>query len=79
MNVAAASTSAGGGTASIIITLVIILAAIALYWVPTFVAYGRKVPNVGSIVVWNFFGFFFFVPWIVALAKALADPARRGA
>jgi hypothetical protein len=50
-----------------------ILAVIGLYWVPTIVAWRRRVANLGSIAVINFFGFALGVGWIVALAMAVRD------
>lgn len=43
---------------------------VVFYWVPTIVAWVRKVPNAMSVTVINFFAFLFFIPWIVALAMA---------
>lgn len=75
---AAAASTSGTSPGEIILGLVMIIVGIALYWLPSFLAWRRGVRNLGSVVVINFFGFF-VVTWIVALAMALADPARREA
>ncbi len=41
-----------------------------LYFVPTIIAYIRKVPNIGSVVVINLFLGWTLLGWIVALAMA---------
>jgi Zn-dependent protease with chaperone function len=45
-------------------------AILALYMLPTLIAAGRKVPNVGSILVINLFLGWTFIGWVVALAMA---------
>jgi hypothetical protein len=45
-------------------------ALIAFYWLPAIVAWSRHVPNAGSVTVVNFFAWFLFFPWIIALAMA---------
>ena len=70
MNTLAASQGPGATIAGIIG----LVAAVFFYWVPTITAKVRRVPNVGSVAVWNFFGFLFLVPWIVAMAMAMRDP-----
>jgi hypothetical protein len=65
MTIAAASDPAGT-----IAGLAIWLLIFAAYWTPTIIASVRKVPNLGSVIVINFFAFVLFVPWIVALAMA---------
>ena len=65
----AASGSNGAGQA-------IILALLVLYFVPTFVAMIRKVPNLGSIVVINLFLGWTLIGWVVALAMAVRDRPR---
>jgi hypothetical protein len=50
-----------------IVTLVIVA---VLYFVPALVAWSRKVPNVGSVVVINLLLGWTIVGWVVALAMA---------
>lgn len=50
-----------------------VLVAIAAYWAPSIVASRRKVPNVGSVVVINFFLGLTIVGWVVALSMACRD------
>ena len=53
------------------------LVAFVLYFLPSLVAAIRKVPNLGSVVVINFFLGWTFVGWVVALAMAVRTvPAR---
>jgi hypothetical protein len=73
---AAAAGSDPGGT---LLGFVIIIAAVAFYWTPSVVAWRRGARNLGSIIVINFFGFIAGIPWIIALAMALADPKRAEA
>lgn len=68
--ITAASTSAGGGTGSFILTLVIAAVVFAAYWVPSIVAFRRRVPNRGAVAVVNGFLGWTFVGWVVALALA---------
>lgn len=74
----AAASSTSTSPADVVLGILLILTGIAAYWVPTFIAYRRKVRNLGSIAVLNFFAFL-AIPWIIALAMALADPARHEA
>jgi hypothetical protein len=62
----AASTS-GASTAAAVVFIVI--GAIA-YFIPVTVAWFRQVPNIGSVLVVNFFFGWTFVGWIIALAMA---------
>lgn len=55
--------SSGSGWAILILVVV-------GYFVPTLVAYGRKVSSVGSIVVVNVFLGWTLIGWVVALAMA---------
>jgi len=66
------ATASGSGTSpgSIILTIVIIVVSILGYWTPTFVAWLRHVPNLGSVVVLNGFLGWSVVGWVVALAMA---------
>jgi hypothetical protein len=45
-------------------------AVLAVYLLPTMVAYYRSVPNVGSIAVVNLFLGWTLIGWVVALAMA---------
>ena len=67
-----------------VIADILIGAGIIAYWVPAFVAAGRRVPNTGSIIVINLFLGWTVVGWVVALAMASRSipagyqpPARR--
>jgi hypothetical protein len=60
--------SAGGAAA--IGTLIVVLIVIGLYFLPTIVAYSRKVPNMGSVLVINLFLGWTFIGWVVAMAMA---------
>ena len=56
--------------------MVIIL---ALYFAPSIVGLARKVPNIGSVVVINFFLGWTLIGWVVALAMAARSvPAAPG-
>jgi hypothetical protein len=50
--------------------LVVVLLVIVVYFAPTILAALRTVPNVGSILVINFFLGWTFIGWVVALAMA---------
>jgi hypothetical protein len=66
-----ASTS-GGALAGLVIIL-------ALYFAPSIVGLARKVPNIGSVVVINFFLGWTLIGWVVALAMAARSvPAAPG-
>ncbi|WP_327304612.1 superinfection immunity protein [Streptomyces sp. NBC_01298] len=47
-----------------------LLIVVVAYFVPTFVAFGRGVPNKGSVLVVNLFLGWSVVGWVVALAMA---------
>ena len=49
---------------------------IVIYWAPTIVGHDRKVKNLGTVAVLNFFGFL-VITWIVALAWACSDSTRQ--
>jgi uncharacterized membrane protein len=74
-----AAASTGNGPGGTILAIVITIVVIAFYWLPSFVAWRRGARNLGSIIVINFFAFFLMIPWIIALAMALADPRRAEA
>lgn len=63
--------SAAGGA------LLLVLVGGALYFLPSIIAASRKVPNVGSVVVINFFLGWTFIGWVVALAMAARSTNRR--
>ena len=68
MHALAASSSGDGG--SVVMGILIIVLSIAAYWVPTFVAGIRRVPNTGSVIVVNLFLGWTVIGWVVALAMA---------
>lgn len=76
MTIAAAS--AGGSAASTILGFTLLSALVIAYWVPTFVALARHVPNKAQIAVVNFFAFT-VIAWVVALVWALKPAAPRAA
>lgn len=61
--------NSAGGVAGAIFGILGYIILVAAYWVPSIVAWRRRVPNLGSIIVINVFGFLFFT-WIIALAMA---------
>ena len=65
-----AAASGGANPGAIIGGVLGGLVAVFLYWLPTFIGWRRRVPNLGSIAVINFFGFALGVGWIVAMAMA---------
>lgn len=75
MTIAAHSATPGTPNAAVITAVVI--AGILLYWLPTIIGSLRRVPALGQVVVWNFFAFFLFVPWIVAMSLAWREPRRE--
>ena len=62
--------NSAGGVAGAIFGIIGYIVLVILYWVPSIVAWRRRVPNLGSIIVLNVFGFL-FVTWIIALAMAV--------
>lgn len=68
----AASPSADQRTALLMLAAVV-LVAIVVYLLPTLVAAGRGVPNLGSIVAVNLLMGWTLAGWVVALALALRD------
>lgn len=54
----------------VVLALILIVAAIAAYFVPSFVAWRREAPNVGSIIVVNVLFGWSLIGWGVALAMA---------
>lgn len=65
-----AQSSDGAGAGYLIVIL-------ALYFVPSIVAYFRKVSNVGSIIVINAFLGWTLIGWVVALAMAVRTVPTR--
>ena len=61
-----------GSQAAGLVVMVIFLA----YWLPTLVAYGRHVSNVGQVAIINGLLGWSFVGWVVALVMA-AKPVQR--
>ncbi|MFP5318673.1 MAG: superinfection immunity protein [Acidimicrobiia bacterium] len=57
--------SDGGGAAGFLFLILV-----GLYFIPLIVALVRKVPNVGSVGVINFFLGWTLIGWVVALAMA---------
>jgi hypothetical protein len=54
-----------------------LIVLLGLYFVPSIVGAVRKVPNIGSVVVLNFFLGWTIIGWVVALAMAARSvPAR---
>jgi Superinfection immunity protein len=54
-----------------------VLFLVAFYFIPTIVGAIRQVPNIGSVIVINFFLGWTFIGWVVALAMAARSvPAR---
>jgi hypothetical protein len=52
---------------------------LVVYMLPTVVAFGRKAPHKGSILVINFFGGWTFIGWVVALAMACRSIEKQHA
>jgi DNA-binding transcriptional regulator of glucitol operon len=69
-----ADSSGGSAALGIIVWIVVI----AVYWAPTITSAIRHLPDTGTVAVWNFFGWFFLVPWIVAMAKAARSRPQPG-
>jgi hypothetical protein len=53
-----------------------LIVILALYFIPTIVAYVRHVPNAGSVVVINVFLGWTLIGWVVALAMAVRTVPR---
>lgn len=53
--------------------LILLVGGFFLYFIPTIIAFARKVPNKGSVAVINFFLGWSVIGWIVALAMSLAS------
>ena len=74
MNASAGVGFAGGGIGAVFAFALIAGA----YFLPTIIAYVRKVTNVGSVFVINFFLGWTFVGWIVALAMSVKTKLPSG-
>lgn len=59
--------------------LFVLALLVALYFLPTFIAWERKVPNVGSIAVINTFLGWTLVGWVIALAMAARSVSASSA
>lgn len=57
----------------LIYTVWMVVAAFCIYFIPTFVAYQRRVPNRPSVAVLNVFLGWTLIGWVVALALAARD------
>lgn len=55
----------------------VLLVLLVLYFVPTIVGTVRKVPNIGSIAVLNFFLGWTLIFWVIALAMATRSVPRQ--
>jgi Superinfection immunity protein len=67
VHVLASSGSNAGGDVAIVF---VILAGLFFYWLPSIIARGRHVPNLGSVFVINLFAGWTIVGWVVAIAMA---------
>jgi len=52
---------------------------VGLYFLPSIIGYIRKVPNIGSIIVINFFLGWTLIGWVIALAMAARSVPPRQA
>ena len=69
--------TAGGGAGSTAAAFAGTIGMILLYWLPSLIGWRRRVPGLGQVVIWNFFAFFFVVPWVAALILAFREPVSR--
>jgi len=56
----------------------IIVLSVGLYFLPTIIGFARKVPNIGSVGVINFFLGWSLIGWVVALAMAVRSVPGSG-
>lgn len=56
--------------AEALLALILVALVVGAYFLPTIVGIVRKVPNIGSVVVINFFLGWTLVGWVVSLAMA---------
>ncbi|MEV1008489.1 superinfection immunity protein [Streptomyces sp. NPDC049881] len=54
-----------------------LLVGVALYFLPTFIAFVRRVRNAGSVLVVDLFLGWTLVGWVVALAMAVRSSEDR--
>lgn len=54
------------------------IVGLALYFLPTIIAVVRKVRNLGSVVVINFFLGWTLIGWVVALSMSMRTVDRSG-
>ncbi|MGD0765080.1 MAG: superinfection immunity protein [Dehalococcoidia bacterium] len=57
--------------------LILVVLLLALYFAPTFVAFGRSHPHAASILILNLFLGWTFVGWVVALAMSVSGFQQR--
>lgn len=72
---AASETDDGSGLFAGAAGILLLILSFIAYWVPTLVAFGRGVPNKGSVLVINFFLGWTVIGWVVALAMAARSKA----
>jgi Superinfection immunity protein len=66
----------GSGVAGLALGFILLVITAFFYFIPTIVAVGRKVRNVGSVVVVNLFFGWTVIGWVVALAMAMRTVDR---
>jgi hypothetical protein len=62
-----------------LVGLFVLLMLVGVYFLPTLVGADRKVPNLASVAVINFFLGWTLVGWVVALAMAVRTVGHRDA
>jgi hypothetical protein len=67
--IAATGTATGSG----LLSFLVVVFAIGAYFLPTILAFVRKVPDAGSVLILNLFLGCTIIGWIVALAMAFRD------
>jgi hypothetical protein len=65
-----ADSDSGYSAADYVLSALFWIFLFCCYWIPTIVAAVRRVPNVGSVAVINFFLGWTIIGWVVALAMA---------
>lgn len=68
MSFAAAGSGTNAGT--VIFSVIMVLVALGLYFLPTIIARGRRVPNIAQVALVNFFFGWSVIGWIIALIMA---------
>jgi hypothetical protein len=59
--------------------VILVLVLIALYWLPTLIAWQRHIPGLGQVIVVNALLGWTCIGWIIALTmsfRAVAQPVR---